>query len=240
MRVLPVLDILDGHVVHGVAGRRSEYRPIESRWTGSSQPLDVANAMRDVFGLNHLYIADLDGILTQKPNRTVFRCLVETGFELIIDAGVQNVSGASLLRDEGVTRIIVGLETCRSPEDLADIARTVHGITFSLDLRGGVACRSTDSVGWSEAPRVIIRQAAATKVDAILPLDLSDVGMGTGGSTMELCRFIRREFPQLGLITGGGVRGREDLKRFSALGVDEVLVASALHDGRLTAEDLCG
>jgi len=37
---------------------------------------------------------------------------------------------------------------------------------------------------------------------------------------------------------GGGVRGAEDLRSVAASGCDAVLVASALHDGRLTAADL--
>jgi uncharacterized protein related to proFAR isomerase len=39
-------------------------------------------------------------------------------------------------------------------------------------------------------------------------------------------------------MTGGGIRNRDDLKRFSAHSVDAVLVASALHDGRLKREDV--
>ena len=44
---------------------------------------------------------------------------------------------------------------------------------------------------------------------SIIILDLSDVGMGTGGSTDSLCRFVRNEFPRIRLIAGGGVRGRD-------------------------------
>jgi uncharacterized protein related to proFAR isomerase len=34
------------------------------------------------------------------------------------------------------------------------------------------------------------------------------------------------------------VRGPDDLSRWSQIGVQSVLVASALHDGRITREDL--
>jgi phosphoribosylformimino-5-aminoimidazole carboxamide ribotide isomerase len=62
MRVVPVLDLKGGHVVHGVGGRREEYRPVVSRLTDSSAPADVATAFRDRFGLSELYVADLDDI----------------------------------------------------------------------------------------------------------------------------------------------------------------------------------
>jgi phosphoribosylformimino-5-aminoimidazole carboxamide ribotide isomerase len=67
-------------------------------------------------------------------------------------------------------------------------------------------------------------------------LDLADVGSGTGGSTADLCQAILRRFPELRVITGGGVRGKDDVLRWQRIGVSDLLVASALHDGRLTPE----
>jgi uncharacterized protein related to proFAR isomerase len=40
------------------------------------------------------------------------------------------------------------------------------------------------------------------------------------------------------LIAGGGVRGLDDLKALADAGCDAALVASALHDGRLSREDI--
>ena len=90
MKVIPVLDLLDGCVVRGVAGRRSEYRPIVSQRTGSSEPLVVARAIRDAFGLCEFYIADLDGILRHQPKLAVYRQLMDDGFQLLVDAGVRH------------------------------------------------------------------------------------------------------------------------------------------------------
>jgi phosphoribosylformimino-5-aminoimidazole carboxamide ribotide isomerase len=41
--------------------------------------------------------------------------------------------------------------------------------------------------------------------------------------------------PFLEIISGGGVRGPRDLQALAAAGADAALVASALHDGRLSA-----
>jgi phosphoribosylformimino-5-aminoimidazole carboxamide ribotide isomerase len=64
------------------------------------------------------------------------------------------------------------------------------------------------------------------------------VGVGGGTRTLDLCRQIQEEFPRVELTAGGGVRGLDDLKVLAAAGCDAALVASALHDGRLTAEDV--
>ena len=67
MGILPVLDLKQGLVVHGVAGRRDEYQPIVSRLTNSARPLDVAKALREHFGFDQLYLADLDAIRGLPP-----------------------------------------------------------------------------------------------------------------------------------------------------------------------------
>lgn len=248
MQVIPVLDILDGVVVRGVAGRRQEYSPIVSRLTTSCEPIAVANAIRDEFGLNHFYVADLDGILKRRPNETLYQSLMADDFRLLIDPGIRDASEAARIHEATGAQVIVGLETCETPDDLSQIAAILPDLTFSLDLQAGIprvgrndgtAAECGDAHGcWSDRADGILRQVIHRKVTSIIILDLSDVGMGTGGSTDRLCRFARAEFPGIHLITGGGVRDRNDLKRLIDLGVDAALVASALHDGRLCRDDL--
>ncbi len=72
----------------------------------------------------------------------------------------------------------------------------------------------------------------------MLVLDLARVGEGTGTGSEELCAEIVRSSPQVELSVGGGVRGWEDLARLRDGGVRAVLLASALHDGRVTREEL--
>jgi phosphoribosylformimino-5-aminoimidazole carboxamide ribotide isomerase len=40
------------------------------------------------------------------------------------------------------------------------------------------------------------------------------------------------------VLAGGGVRDLDDLRQLAEFGCDGALVASALHDGRLTAADV--
>ncbi|WP_010587688.1 HisA/HisF-related TIM barrel protein [Schlesneria paludicola] len=238
MIVIPVLDVLNGQVVRGVAGRRSDYRPIISRLSPRTDPVSVAQSLRDSFGFKVFYVADLDGILHGLPNLTLYRQLSDLGLETLVDGGVCDVDGATTLINAGATRIIVGLETCRSPDALAQLVAAFPDLIFSLDLQQGVPRRAIDSVGWYDDATRIANQISAAKIRSILVLDLADVGTGTGGSTDKLCRRIRTEFPEISVITGGGVRGAGDLRRLHRIGANQVLVASALHDGRLTREEL--
>jgi phosphoribosylformimino-5-aminoimidazole carboxamide ribotide isomerase len=243
MQVLPVLDLLNGIVVRGVAGRRAEYRPLQTLLTTSVQPLDVARALRAAFDFSTFYVADLDAILHHRPNWDAYRRLIDDGFRLLVDAGIETVDESLSVRDCGAEPI-VGLESCPGPRVLAEICSANDGaITFSLDLLNGRPLltdnQSADNAtGWNPDPCEIVRQSVEAGVTRIIVLDLADVGTSSGGRTDELCRSLRAEFPGLRLTCGGGVRGIEDLRRLKSAGADSVLVASALHDGRLRAVDL--
>ncbi len=55
--------------------------------------------------------------------------------------------------------------------------------------------------------------------------------MKSGANGSQCCA------PRLDALAGGGVGGLEDLSRLRGCGVGMALVASALHDGRLTRSD---
>ncbi len=239
MDILPVLDLLNGLVVRGVAGKRNEYRPVGSRLVDRPDPLSVARAFRDKLGLTRLYVADLDAILHQRPNREACRSLAGEGFELLIDAGLRSVESAMPVLSGGAAKVIAGLETWPGPRELARLCREAgsNRVIFSLDLKQGLALG--DLAPWETMdPAEIAVQAVAAGVREIIVLDLAQVGIGAGVTTVPLCRQLRERFPDLRVITGGGVRQRADLNELASHGIDGVLVASALHDGRLTREEI--
>lgn len=234
MDVLPVLDLLNSIVVRGIAGRRTEYQPIRSLLTDSHRPMDVARAIRARFGFDRYYVADLDAIVQRRPNWDTYDQLLDDGFRLMVDAGIERVSDAMRICRCGAEPI-VGLESCAGPQHLAELVSGTDGqLTFSLDLLAGQPQFARGMQGWDARPIRIARQAVQAGVTKMIVLDLADVGTSSGGQTDALCRSLREEFPQVHLIGGGGVRGLDDLRRWMRLGAGGVLVASALHDERLT------
>ncbi len=240
MRIVPVLDVMHGVVVRGVGGRRQEYSPVVSRLTPSSQPLDVANALAAHFGCRELYVADLDAILGGQPAWPLYSDLREQGFRLWVDAGIRRMAHAYKLADAGIESIVAGLETIAGPAELAEMAQTFgERLVFSLDLHQGepmgdhVAWRGQDAEG-------IVAEAVRLGVRRLLVLDLARVGLDGGTGTRELCSRLCVQHPQLSVSAGGGVRHREDIEELRKCGVQAVLIASALHDGRLPRTALEG
>ena len=237
MRILPVLDLLAGEVVRGVGGRRREYRPVVSRLTSSSRPADVARAFRSHFGLSEIYLADLDAIGGGEPAWSVYEALAADGFRLWVDAGVRTGERAGRLAKAGVESIVLGLETLSGPRTLADASAAFgERIVFSLDLKAGVPLGDATAWGASE-PAALAARAVSLGVRRIIVLDLAQVGVGGGVGTEALCRRLTEAHPDLEVTAGGGVRGADDLRRLKQCGVRGVLLASALHDGRLTRAD---
>ncbi len=239
MELIPVLDLLDGQVVRGVAGLRESYAPIESTLADSAEPLAIARALRHAFGLHRLYVADLDAIMHDAPHWSIIEALVADGFDLMIDAGLREPTRASQLVERGVKQVVAALETLPGCDPLADIIQCVGGerVVFSLDLMQGRALR--DLSAWvTDDPLTIVNRAMASGVTSVIVLDLSGVGVRQGVPTLDLCRQLAKSHPSVRVITGGGVRNAEDLRLAAESGVDGLLVASALHDGSITAHEM--
>lgn len=239
MRIIPVLDLLDSVVVRGIAGEREEYRPVDSCFAPSANAIEVALAIRRTFGLNQLYVADLDAILKKEPNWSVYEQLAALEFELLIDAGVETAADVSGVLAAGAQQVVVGLETWPLLSSLEMLLKTTgeDAIVFSLDLKNGQpVSRFRDMT--TDDPVDIGACVLEAGIRELIVLDLVTVGTKSGLTTLDICRELKDFAPRSRLITGGGVRNSDDLVNLAAGPVDGVLVASALHDGSITADDL--
>ena len=241
MPILPVLDLMHGQIVRGVAGRRAEYRPIVSRLTDSVEPLAVAQALRQQFGFTEFYLADLDAIEQGFPDLKVHRDLQAAGFRLWIDTGLRRADDARtacVIEQESAT-IIIGLESVEGTEELGRIVERAGAerAVFSLDLKAGKPLGRPE-LWQTDDPYRIAERALAAGVQRLIVLDLANVGVGAGVGTEELCRRLKKRYPQVQLSAGGGVRGFDEVRRLEECGVEYVLVASTLHEGRITPDDL--
>ena len=242
MQVIPVIDLMHGQVVRGVGGRRDEYRPITSLLAPDARPESVARGLSRA-GFRETYVADLDAIRGSAPAWSTYAQLMRCGLDLWIDAGLTTGDAAQRLAQfavdgRGIAAIVAGLESLADPQTLADIIARVgrERVIFSLDLRAGRPL--TDSPAWRHlSPLQIATMAIRLGVRRMIILDLAHVGMGQGVGTERLCRELRCLDDELQIIAGGGIRSAADLRSLAAPGASAALVASALHDGRLTPAD---
>jgi phosphoribosylformimino-5-aminoimidazole carboxamide ribotide isomerase len=236
MKVVPVLDLQMGCVVRGVAGRRHEYRPL----TPECHPISVAKAFRDRFGLSELYLADLDAIAGALPSLALCTELHRQGFSLWVDAGVRGMEGTDAFFTIGIEFVVVGLETVAGPAILRQLCHDhAEQVVFSLDLRDGAPLGRRGAWKRPDA-RSIAKQAIESGVQRLLLLDVARVGISAGMGTEILAKEFIAAYPDTEISAGGGIRGMDDLRQLKTMGLHAVLVASALHDGRIQRNDLVG
>ena len=250
MRVIGVIDLLNGRAVRACAGRRDCYPPI-------GDPVVLARRYVERYRLTELYVADLDAIESSNggPERPAprvarpsqgprvarpfqgrdedrdqddaIRRIAQLGVPLWFDAGVSSVERARQALDLGASRVIVGLETLPSFHALRSICSAIDGrlVAFSLDLWSGepIAGRAIPH----EAPEQLVARAADAGARSVIVLDLARVGT-RAGVDFELLGRIRKAAPGMAMFAGGGVRGPADLEKLAELGCDGALVATAL------------
>ena len=238
MRIIPVLDILNGQVVHGIKGERNKYAPVQSKLTTSTNPLDVALAFKSSFPINELYIADLDAILHQNSTFPYLTEIIgQTKLRIMLDAGIDDLFAVQTLLQKGVGKVIIGTETLRSLSNLEEIITHIspQKLIISLDLKNGQLISKDSKLKMSSALEAV-SLFEKLGIQELIILELTKVGSESGIMTPILRKILQKT--SIPLISGGGSRNIQDLKTLKSAGVSGVLIATALHKGTISPQNL--
>jgi phosphoribosylformimino-5-aminoimidazole carboxamide ribotide isomerase len=228
MDIIPVIDLARGEVVRARLGLRSTYLPIVTSLSPTSRPADVVAGFLSLYPFRTIYIADLDAIRRGGDHEATIAALSAAfpGVTFWVDAGVRTIVEAStLLARHARVHLVLGAESLESLEPLRRLAgeeRVLLSLDFDAERFLG--------------PRALLEETASWP-SRIIVMTLARVGSDIGPDLDRLAG-IRRLAPGAKIYAAGGVRGRSDVQALAGMGVRGVLVASALHDGRLTPEDL--
>lgn len=227
MEIIPVLDLKQGVVVHARMGRRDQYRPIETPLAATSSPVDVTRGLLAIHPFKTFYIADLDAIEHTGDNDAAF-ALLQTEFpDLIfwVDNGVADLARARSWLAAGLGNLVLGSESQSDCSLLRSLSQDGR-IILSLDYRGdaflGPAALVSDPASWPSR---------------IIAMMLARVG-SANGPDMERLAAIRASVPNKLVYAAGGVRDAADLAALGRAGIAGALVATCLHNGRLTGAQL--
>ncbi len=237
MKVVPVIDVLNKTVVHAVRGLRKEYQPLQSVLTQSVEPSEVALTFKNI-GFSELYVADLDAIIDCSTDFNILKKICDVAdLKLMVDAGVTSIERAQKLLDSGVSKLIIGTETLQRKSFVSDAVRLFGSdcVVVSLDLKGNKILVKLGFDGCNDA-FCLLRQFKEMGVLQMIVLDLLRVGSG-GGVNVD---FLKKVIGEVGVdvYVGGGIRDINDLVELRNIGVSGALVATALHTGKISIEQL--
>lgn len=228
MEVVPVIDLKDGVVVRARAGDRASYRPIETPLSPTSNPLDAVAGLLSLHPFRTLYIADLDAIEGRGGAGAILDRIAERfpQLSLWVDDGCSNPAAAEdFLKRLPSASLVLGSESQRDENPVGALRKNPR-VILSLDFRGD------DFLG----PRAVLDVPAAWP-SRLIVMTLARVGSGAGPDFQRYAE-IKEKADARAIYLAGGLRDRADLAAVKASGAAGILVASALHDGRITSADL--
>jgi HisA/HisF family protein len=227
MQIIPVLDLKNGTVVRAQMGKRDRYRPIETPLAETSDPVDVAHGLLSVYPFQTLYIADLDAIEGRGNNDAAIDRLRRAFPDLCLwlDNGIADPAGAFAWLATRTDCLVLGSETQRDPKLVRELSDHEH-VVLSLDFRGAQFAGPAQLL---EEPSIWPRR--------LIVMTLARVGSGAGPDTARIAE-IRARAHARSIYAAGGVRDASDLSVLQQLSVAGALVATSLHDGRLTGADI--
>ena len=224
-RVVFVLDIFNGKVVHAVKGEREKYRSIHefSCVCSNSEPLYIVNELTP----REVYIADLNRLRGTGNNDEIIK---KMGWKAksMLDLGALTMDDVHL-GQELAQSVVLGTET--ATENLLEEACSFYPrtINFSIDILGGKIL--TNEAEFQIPPIKLVKMLNSYDINDLIILELSNVGTSSGINTNFLKEVV--DHSNHNIILGGGIRNMKDISLLKDIGLEGVLVATSVHNGSI-------
>jgi phosphoribosylformimino-5-aminoimidazole carboxamide ribotide isomerase len=222
MKIIPVIDLKDGVVVHAQQGMRDQYQPISTNLCQSSDVCQVIKAFLGVYDFDTIYIADLNAITHQGDHDRLITGVL-TSFPNIlfwIDRGYQPfkkypnnhlpVLGSESYSDDN----LIELKTFNN--------HFILSLDYSISEALGAKSLFSDPDLWPET---------------IIIMTLKRVGSNQGPDLDKLNRFCS-QYPHKHFVAAGGIRNIADLQALKEVGIQQVLIASSLHSRAIGQKEI--
>ena len=224
MQIIPVIDLKNGVVVHAKRGLRDHYEPVNSSLCPSPDIFHVLEAFLNLYDFETFYIADLNAISYQGHHDHLLQQVLDYFPDQMfwIDKGFQT-HHSTLLADNYLP--VLGSESYNI-DTLKELEAFKKHFVLSLDygLKGklGVSNLFKEPNYWP---------------DNIIIMSLARVGSDQGPDIDRLAKYCS-QYADKNFIAAGGIRDYADLVALKQIGVKKALMATALHTGRLSKEEI--
>lgn len=230
---VPAIDVLDGRVVRLRNGRFDDVTYYDA------SPLDHACRLERA-GMKRLHLVDLDGARSGRHGMIDVVAGIARTTSLIIDVGggISTADDVRRLLDAGAAMVCIGTLAVTQP-DVVGVLVARYGpdaVIVAIDA----AADTVRIRGWKDDTSIRIDDVMNDMMNRgahrFMITDISCDGMMNGPACALYQRLYER-FPSAHLIASGGVRGREDMNRLAAIGMEGAVIGRAwLDDERILGE----
>lgn len=230
-RLIFVMDLLDGVVVHAKKGEREKYEPIHlfSSIVDTSDPVQVIEEIKP----EEVYIADLNRLMGTGSNKEVIKEIRNKNRKtrITVDYGIKRLEDLKEVAEAEIAdNIILGTETA-TMELIGEASNSdiFNYISVSVDLFNKKVL--TNDKKMKIEPLLLIKELNEYPIRDVIVLELNRVGTKSGIDFDFLARAV--VVSEHNILCGGGIRGYEDVCKMEEMGVKGALVATAVHDGAI-------
>jgi phosphoribosylformimino-5-aminoimidazole carboxamide ribotide isomerase len=222
MKLIPVIDLKNGVVIHAKQGLREQYQPIKSVLTPNADIYSVLHGFLHLHAFDTFYIADLDAITGQGSHADLIQNVLNDfpNITFWVDVGYQK---AQTFLPNYLP--VLGSE-CFTDVNFGELANFNQRFVLSLDY---------GAKGEMLGAKKLFSQTELWSKNVII-MTLNRVG-SSSGVEIDLLQRFKHDYQQTNFIAAGGVRNVQDIEQLKTIGVQQVLVASALHSGVITKAD---
>lgn len=224
MEIIPVIDLMGGIVVHARGGEREFYPPLESVLTQHLEPEEVIADLLAMYPFKRFYLADLDAIFYQNPDIDLYNLLLKRFPEITfwIDMGIQTQQQWMTLNKIKRIKPVIASETLNDLNLLTAERNSILSLDFQYEKFLGEPDLWRQPDIWPKN---------------IIVMNLDYIG-AQAGPDIDLLQQVRTKRTDAKIFAAGGVRNKQDLTVLKQEGIAGVLIASALHNGKLSIEML--
>jgi len=231
--IIPAMDLMDGGCV------RLRKGDFDARTNYAVDPIDVAKAYAAA-GAQWMHIVDLDGAKNgqAEQSKLIGQIASAANIKVQTGGGLRDLDHIRRLLDGGVARVVIGSLAVTQPERVKSWLETLgpEAICLALDVRKTGEFFPTTK-GWTETSSQplwdLLDDYVGSGLKTILVTDIDRDGMQTGGN-LDLYRRIQSDYPQLDLITSGGVGTLDHVKDLKVLSPYGIIIGKALYEGAFT------
>ncbi|MEE9272450.1 MAG: 1-(5-phosphoribosyl)-5-[(5-phosphoribosylamino)methylideneamino]imidazole-4-carboxamide isomerase [Robiginitomaculum sp.] len=229
--IFPAIDLMDGGCVRLLKGDFSQ------RTDYSADPITMAQSFEEE-GAEWLHVVDLDGAKNQKVTQSelIINIANFTNMKVQTGGGLRNTAQIKNLLDNGLERVVIGSLAIENPKLVKEWMaifgsdKVVLAIDIFQDI-DGIPRPATH--GWTQTSKLSLWQVVDDFLEAdlktILVTDIAKDG-GLQGTNTRLYQEIMKHYPDLDLITSGGVGSLDDVQKIKEMKPAGIIIGKALYE----------
>lgn len=231
--IFPAIDLMDGGCVRLFKG------DFNQRTNYDDSPIETAKGFAQA-GAEWIHIVDLDGAKSGHAEQAplIIEIAQESGLNVQTGGGIRDLSQIQTLLNGGVERVVIGSLAISNPEMVKYWMSELgpERIVLALDVMIDDQDVPRPAVrGWTEESDKtlwhVIESYQSSGLKNVLVTDIAKDGV-LEGSNVPLYKKIGKNYPDLDLITSGGVGTLKDVKALKKLKPAGIIIGKALYEGK--------